>query len=75
MSVSSANNFTVDTSTALTAGQRIDIIQIGTGQTTVVATGVTIIATPGLKARAKYSAMTLICTASNVYYLVGDLTP
>ena len=75
MSVSSANNFTVDTSTALTAGQRIDIIQIGTGQTTVVATGVTINATPGLKARAQYSAMTLICTASNVYYLVGDLTP
>jgi hypothetical protein len=74
MNVATANNFTVNTSTALTAGQRIDVIQIGAGQTTVVATGVTINATPGLKARAQYSAFTLICTASNVYYLVGDLS-
>jgi hypothetical protein len=74
MNVASANNFTVNTSTALTAGQRIDVIQIGAGQTTVVATGVTINATPGLKARAQYSAFTLICTATDVYYLVGDLS-
>ena len=73
MNVASANNFTVNTSTALTAGQRIDIIQIGAGQTTIVATGVTINATPSLKLRAQYSAATLICLGSNDYILLGDL--
>ena len=46
---------------------------MGAGQTTVVATGVTISATPTLKLRAQYSAATLICTASNTYVLAGDL--
>ena len=73
MTVATGNNFTVNTSTALTAGQRIDIIQTGAGQTTVVATGVTISATPTLKLRAQYSAATLICTASDTYVLAGDL--
>jgi hypothetical protein len=73
MTVASGNNFTVDTTTALTVGQRIDIIQMGAGQTTVVATGVTVSATPTLKLRAQYSAATLICTASNTYVLAGDL--
>jgi len=73
MTVASGNNFTVNTTTALTVGQRIDIIQMGAGQTTVVATGVTISATPTLKLRAQYSAATLICTASNTYVLAGDL--
>ena len=73
LNVASANNFTVNTSTGLTAGQRIDIIQIGAGQTTVVASSVTINSTPTLKLRAQYSAATLICTASNTYILVGDL--
>lgn len=73
MTVASGNNFTVNTTTALTVGQRIDIIQMGAGQTTVVATGVTVSATPTLKLRAQYSAATLICTASNTYVLAGDL--
>lgn len=73
MDVATANNFTVNTSTALSAGQRIDIVQIGNGQTTIVATSVTINATPSLKLRAKYSAATLICLSSNNYVLVGDL--
>ena len=73
MDVATANNFTVNTSTALSAGQRIDIVQIGNGQTTVVASSVTINATPSLKLRAKYSAATLICLSSNNYVLVGDL--
>jgi len=74
MNVASGNNFTVDTLTALSAGQRIDILQIGAGQTTVVASGVTINGTPGLKLRAQYSSASLICTASNTYVLVGDLS-
>lgn len=73
MTVGSGNNFTVNTTTALTAGQRIDIVQLGAGQTTIVATGVTISATPSLLLRAQYSSATLICTGSNTYILVGDL--
>lgn len=73
MTVGSGNNFTVNTSTALTAGQRIDIVQLGAGQTTIVATSVTISATPSLLLRAQYSSATLICTGSNTYILVGDL--
>jgi hypothetical protein len=73
MTLAGANNFTVDTVTALSVGQRIDIIQMGAGQTTFVATGVTINATPGLKLRAQYSVATLVCTAANVYVLAGDI--
>lgn len=71
--VSSAVDVTVNTSTGLSAGQRIDLIQLGTGQVTVVASSVTINGTPGLKLRARYSAATLICLSSNTYVLVGDL--
>lgn len=65
---------TVNTSTALSPGQRVDFAHIGVGQVTFVASSVTINATPGLKTRDRYSAVTLICTASNVYLLVGDLS-
>ena len=74
LSNAAAISVTVNTSTALSAGQRIDFAQIGAGQVTFVASSVTINATPGLKARAQYSGMSLICTASNVYLLVGDLS-
>ena len=74
LSNAAAISVTVNTSTALSAGQRIDFTQTGAGQVTFVASSVTINATPGLKARAQYSAMSLICTASNVYLLVGDLS-
>jgi len=75
MTVAGANNFNVATSTGLSAGQRIDIAQLGAGQTTVVAqSGVTVNGTPGLKLRAQYSTATLICTASNTYVLAGDLS-
>ena len=74
LSNAAAITVTVNTSTALSAGQRIDFAQIGAGQVTFVASSVTINATPGLKARAQYSAMSLICTATNVYLLVGDLS-
>lgn len=69
---SSAITVTVDTSTALTAGQRIDLAQLGSGQVTISASGVTINGTPGLKTRTQYSVATLICTATDTYLLVGD---
>jgi hypothetical protein len=73
MTVGSANDFTVDASLDLSVGQRIDIAQLGAGQTTVVASGTTVNGTPGLKLRAQYSVATLLCTAADVYLLLGDL--
>ena len=65
---------TVPSGLGLVAGQRIDIAQLSTGQVTVVPSGVTIYATPGLLLRAQYSTATLICLATNTYLLVGDLS-
>ncbi len=76
MNVSSANNLTVplNSSVAYPIGSVINIVQTGSGQTTVVATsGVTINATPGLKLRAQWSSASLIKRAENTWVLVGDL--
>lgn len=70
---SAAVDITVDGSLDLNSGERIDIMQIGSGQVTVVASGATVNATPTLKFRAQYSAATLICISSDNYVLVGDL--
>jgi hypothetical protein len=70
---SSGVDVTVDGSLDLSAGQRIDILQLGTGQVTVVASGATVNGTPSLKLRTQYSAATLLCTATDTYVLVGDL--
>lgn len=74
MDSSSALTLTVNSSLGLSVGQRIDIIQLGTGQVTVSASSTTVNATPGLKLRARYSGASLLCTASNTYILAGDLT-
>lgn len=77
MNKGSANNLTVplNSSVAFSVGTRIDIAQIGAGQTTVVATGgVTINATPGLKLRAQYSGASLVKTATDTWLLFGDLS-
>jgi hypothetical protein len=56
-------------------GTSIDLVQLGVGQVTVAgAGGVTVNATPGLKLRTRYSAGTLIKTASNTWVLVGDIS-
>jgi hypothetical protein len=70
---STAMTLNVNTGLGLTAGQRIDMIQMGSGQVTVAGTATTN-ATPGKKFRAQYSAATLICTSTNNYILVGDLS-
>jgi hypothetical protein len=67
-------NVTINTSLGLTAGQRIDFVQLGTGQVVFVNSGVTLNFTPGLKLRTRYSSATLICLSSNNYLLVGDLS-
>jgi hypothetical protein len=72
---SSPVTVTVNGSTGLTAGQSIDILQLGTGQITVTGSGgMTLNATPGLKLRARYSAATLFCVSHHSYVLIGDLT-
>lgn len=67
-------NVTIPAGLSLSAGQRIDIVQLGAGQVSIVASGTTVSATPGLKFRAQYSAVTIICLASNTYVAVGDLS-
>jgi hypothetical protein len=66
-------NITVNGSLDLSVGQRIDLLQLGTGQVTVVASGATVNGTPTLKLRARYSAATLLCRATDTYVLIGDL--
>lgn len=77
MNSSSANELTVplNSSQAFPIGSQINILQTGTGQTTIapVSGGVTINATPGLKLRAQWSSATLIKRAENVWVLAGDL--
>jgi hypothetical protein len=76
MNSSSANTLTVplNSAEAFPVGSQVNILQAGSGQTTVAGTsGVTINATPGLKLRAQWSSATLIKRAENVWVLVGDL--
>jgi hypothetical protein len=76
MNVASANNLTVplNATVAFPVGTQIHMVQTGSGQTTVVATGgVTINSATTLKLRAQWAAATLIKRAENTWVLVGDL--
>lgn len=59
------------------AGNQIHVQSIGVGQTTISGGSVTITSTGATssapKLRARYSAATIICTASNVFTVLGDL--
>ena len=62
-----------------TAGNQINVQSIGVGLTSFVAgAGVTITSTGATAAapvlRARYSACTIICTAANVFTVIGDLS-
>jgi hypothetical protein len=73
---SSTANFVVPTNAneAFSVGQRIDIIQFGTGQVEVVGdTGVTVRATPTSKLRAQYSVASIIKIDTDEWLLAGDL--
>lgn len=56
-----------------TAGQQINLQQLGAGQVTVASDGTTVITGTGTATRAQYSAATLVCTSSNNFTLIGDL--
>lgn len=76
INVGSANDLTVplNSSVEYPIGTQINILQTGSGQTTIVATsGVTIDATPGLKLRTQWSSATLIKRATDTWVAIGDL--
>lgn len=78
LSNASAITLTVPPS-VFSAGQLVNIQQIGAGQVTLAAgSGVTITSTGATSAapklRAQFSAGTVICTASNTFTVIGDLS-
>ncbi len=78
LSNASAITLTVPNGT-FTAGQQINVQQIGAGQVTIVSDGTTVLTSTGAtstapKLRAQYSAATIICTSSNNFTVVGDLS-
>jgi hypothetical protein len=76
----SATVVTVNASTDLAVGARVDIIADGAGALTVTASGATIKAaevstTSGsFTIGAQYSAATLLCVATDEYRLIGNIT-
>jgi hypothetical protein len=83
MDNSSANNFSIPTnaSVAFPVGTQINVLQIGTGQTTIqaVTSGTTSILSTGAtaaapKLRTRYSMATCIKAATDTWYVVGDIS-
>jgi hypothetical protein len=78
MNVATANNLTVplNSSVAFPIGTKIDIVQYGAGQTTVVATGGVTVRSAGgaLKIVGQYSAATLVKIGTDEWYLIGNIT-
>ena len=78
MNVGSANNLTVppNSSVAFPIGTQILVVQVGAGQTTLVAgSGVTITSKDSnLKLSARLSAVTLIKHSPDGWYAIGDLS-
>ncbi len=72
---STGSAITITLNNVLTVGQRIDFYQAGTGQITFAAgSGVTLQSKAGnVKTSAQYAAATVVCVASGVYALIGDL--
>jgi hypothetical protein len=69
------SGYTITVTNTLTAGQWIDVVQYGAGQITFAAgSGVTLNSSGGkTKTNAQYSAATIICVASGLYVLAGDI--
>jgi hypothetical protein len=78
MNVGSANNLTIplNSSVPFPVGTIVDVVQYGSGQTTLVATGgVTLRSKEGnLKITGQYSAATLYKRSTDEWVVVGDLT-
>jgi hypothetical protein len=80
VTLTNASPITVTIAASLySTGEQINFVQMGAGQVTIQGdTGVTIVSTGGTaatpKARAQYSSLTAICTASNTWLVVGDIS-
>ena len=83
MNVSSGNTFSIPTnaSVAFPIGTQINVLQIGTGQTTIqaVTSGTTSILSTGAtaaqpKLRARYSAATCLKAGTDLWYVFGDIS-
>jgi len=71
---SNASGITVTIPSAVfTVGQQISVQQIGAGQVTFANDGTSTFTGAGTKLRVQYSAATVICTASNIFTVVGDI--
>jgi hypothetical protein len=72
---STGSAITITVNNNLTAGQRIDFVQTGSGQITFAAgSGVTLVSKGSkLKTAGQYSGATVVCLASGSYILIGDL--
>lgn len=73
LTAGTAVTLTVPSGLGWSAGQRVDVLQLGAGQVTVTGSGATVHASPTAKLRAQYTAATLLCTATDTYVLLGDL--
>ena len=78
--LSNANPITVTVpASVFTQGQQVNIQQTGAGQVTVQGDGTTVLTSTGAsgpapKTRAQYSAATIVCTSSNNFTVIGDLS-
>ena len=71
---STGGAITVTLSNVLNVGDRIDFIQHGTGQITFSPSGVTLNSkSNNRKTASQHSGATVVCVASGVYTLIGDL--
>ena len=80
VTLSNASSITVTIPNGVfTTGQQINLQQIGVGQVTIQSDGTTVLTSTGAtstapKLRAQYSACTIICTSSNNFTVIGDLS-
>ena len=64
----------LNSSQAFATGQKVDLVQMGTGTVTVgTASGVTLRSTPSAILRTQYSAASVIKIGTNEWLLMGDL--
>jgi hypothetical protein len=75
MSVSTTNTLTIPpfAAVAFPVGTMLEVVSVGTGQTTLVAgAGVTLLTAQGLALRAQYSVAQLYCRAQDIWVVNGD---